>query len=314
MEHLSRRRFLKISATTFAGAAAATQWEPLSRIANAADAPAKGVTTIPTFCDMCFWRCGGIAYVRDGKLWKFEGNPKDPQSNGRLCPRGTGAVGAHYDPDRLQKPLIRRGERGKEEWTAVTWDEALRLRRRPDAEDQGRARRRIDRRHHARHRPALLPARAEELGRDQPRRPVVRAVPRPARHRVHADLRRRPGLARADRHREHRLPGADRLAPGREHAQLAGAGIRAGGRAAHPDHRRRSALLGRREQGQVLAADQARHRPRAAARLDERAGERRPLRQGLRREIRPRLRPVRRRDQGLHGRVGGEAKPASTRA
>jgi len=125
MEHVSRRRFLKISAATFAGAAVATQWEPLSRIANAADAPAKGITTIPTFCEMCFWRCGGIAHVRDGKLWKFEGNPKDPQSRGRLCPRGTAAVGAHYDPDRLQKPLIRRGARGKEEWTAVTWDEAF---------------------------------------------------------------------------------------------------------------------------------------------------------------------------------------------
>ena len=125
MEYISRRRFLKISATTFAGVAATTQWQPLSRVANAADTPAKGVATIPTFCEMCFWRCSGIAYVRDGKLWKFEGNPKDPQSRGRLCPRGTGAIGAHYDPDRLQKPLIRRGERGREEWTAVTWDEAF---------------------------------------------------------------------------------------------------------------------------------------------------------------------------------------------
>ncbi|HSN46045.1 MAG TPA: molybdopterin-dependent oxidoreductase [Casimicrobiaceae bacterium] len=125
METVSRRRFLKISATTFGAAAVATQWEPLTQLANAADPPAKGVTTIPTFCEMCFWRCGGIAYLRDGKLWKFEGNPKDPQSNGRLCPRGTGAVGAHFDPDRLQKPLVRVGERGKEQWKAVTWDEAL---------------------------------------------------------------------------------------------------------------------------------------------------------------------------------------------
>jgi thiosulfate reductase/polysulfide reductase chain A len=74
---------------------------------------------------MCFWRCGGIAHLRDGKLWKFEGNPKDPQSMGRLCPRGTGAVGAHYDPDRLRQPLMRVGERGKEQWKAVSWDEAL---------------------------------------------------------------------------------------------------------------------------------------------------------------------------------------------
>lgn len=125
MAYLSRRRFLKISAATFGAVATARQWDPLSRLAKAADAPSKGVVTIPTFCEMCFWRCGGIAHVRDGKLWKFEGNPKDPQSHGRLCPRGTGAVGAHYDPNRLQKPLVRVGARGKEEWKAVTWDEAI---------------------------------------------------------------------------------------------------------------------------------------------------------------------------------------------
>ena len=81
----------------------------LAQSLAATAAPGAGtVTTVPTFCEMCFWRCGGIAYLRDGKLWKFEGNPKDPQSNGRLCPRGTGAVGAHYDPDRLRQPLIER--------------------------------------------------------------------------------------------------------------------------------------------------------------------------------------------------------------
>jgi len=124
MEQLSRRRFLKITAATFGTAAAATQFPDAARLAGAAQAQ-KGLQTIPTFCEMCFWRCGGIAYVRDGRLWKFEGNPKDPQSRGRLCPRGTGAVGAYYDPDRLQKPLIRTAERGKDQWKAVTWDEAL---------------------------------------------------------------------------------------------------------------------------------------------------------------------------------------------
>ena len=125
MEYPSRRRFLKISAATFAATAAASPWQPLVHMASAAQGPAGMVTTIPTFCEMCFWRCGGIAHMRDGKLWKFEGNPKDPQSMGRLCPRGTGAVGAHYDPDRLRQPLMRVGERGKEQWKAVSWDEAL---------------------------------------------------------------------------------------------------------------------------------------------------------------------------------------------
>ncbi|MFO1414224.1 MAG: molybdopterin-dependent oxidoreductase [Burkholderiales bacterium] len=125
MEHLSRRRFLKISAATFGAAAVVTQLESLSPLAAAAETPPGEVKKVATFCEMCFWRCSGFASVRDGKLWKFEGNPKDPQSRGRLCTRGTGAVGAYYDPDRLQKPLIRRGPRGKEEWTAVTWDEAF---------------------------------------------------------------------------------------------------------------------------------------------------------------------------------------------
>jgi len=38
------------------------------------------------------------------KRWRtleVEGNPKDPLSNGRLCPRGTGGIGAHYDKERL---------------------------------------------------------------------------------------------------------------------------------------------------------------------------------------------------------------------
>ena len=125
MEQLSRRRFLKITTGAFGAAAAATQVEPLVRAARAADAPQGSVVEIATYCEMCFWRCGGIASVRDGKLWKFEGNPRDPQCRGRLCPRGTGAVGSHFDRDRLQKPLIRTGERGKEAWKAVTWDEAF---------------------------------------------------------------------------------------------------------------------------------------------------------------------------------------------
>jgi len=126
MAPTSRRRFLQISAATFGAAAAAPMLREATPFASAASAAGPGtVTTIPTYCEMCFWKCGGIASLRDGKLWKFEGNPLDPMSRGRLCPRGTGAVGNHYDPDRLKRPLIRSGERGKEQWKAVTWNEAL---------------------------------------------------------------------------------------------------------------------------------------------------------------------------------------------
>jgi len=125
MQTVNRRRFLKISAATVGAAAAVPVLQGAASRAGATGPAAGKVTTIPTYCEMCFWKCGGIAHLRDGKLWKFEGNPLDPMSRGRLCPRGTGAPGTHYDPDRLKRPLIRSGERGKDEWKTVTWGEAL---------------------------------------------------------------------------------------------------------------------------------------------------------------------------------------------
>ena len=124
MNRISRRRFLKIAGI---GAGAATLAAGTSRTLEAmAGKPAKGVSrTVATSCDICFWKCNAIAHVRDGRLWKIVGNPADPLSRGRLCPRGTGGIGAHFDPDRLKAPLIRRTTRGAEEWVEVTWDEAL---------------------------------------------------------------------------------------------------------------------------------------------------------------------------------------------
>jgi thiosulfate reductase/polysulfide reductase chain A len=124
MNALSRRRFLKITATTFVAAGAMGRGSPALAM-GAKPAGKSGVHKVPTFCDICFWKCGAIASVRDGKLWKIEGNPADPLCHGRLCPRGTGGIGAHSDPDRLRTPLIRTNERGEEKWQAVTWDEAL---------------------------------------------------------------------------------------------------------------------------------------------------------------------------------------------
>jgi thiosulfate reductase/polysulfide reductase chain A len=123
MALISRRRFLEIGAASFGAAAVPIQ---LSAAAEAvARAAPRGLRTVATTCDICFWKCGAIATVRDGKLWKIEGNPLDPLSQGRLCTRGTGGVGAHYDPDRLRTPLIRVGKRGEEQWKAASWEEAL---------------------------------------------------------------------------------------------------------------------------------------------------------------------------------------------
>ncbi|MDP2390853.1 MAG: molybdopterin-dependent oxidoreductase [Acidobacteriota bacterium] len=122
MNTVSRRRFLKLSAGTVAVAGGtAGLWSLAS--------DAKGATTeareVATFCNVCFWKCGAIATVRDGRLWKISGNPRDPLSRGRLCPRGTGGIGTNFDTDRLRAPLVRAGPRGEERWQEVTWDEAI---------------------------------------------------------------------------------------------------------------------------------------------------------------------------------------------
>jgi thiosulfate reductase/polysulfide reductase chain A len=119
-EALSRRRFLQIAAGSAGVAAAGGSLARAERSLEGGE-----VRSVPTFCDICFWKCNAIAHVRDGRLWKVEGNPNDPLSRGRLCPRGTGGVGAHFDRQRLKAPLLRRRRRGDEEWVEVTWDEAL---------------------------------------------------------------------------------------------------------------------------------------------------------------------------------------------
>jgi thiosulfate reductase / polysulfide reductase chain A len=120
---LSRRRFLKVSGVAAGAATVAGSASGLLRAA--APERERGERQVPTFCDICFWKCGAIATVRGGVLWKIEGNPLDPLSQGRLCPRGTGGVGAHFDTDRVKAPLMRRGTKGGEQWVEVTWDEAL---------------------------------------------------------------------------------------------------------------------------------------------------------------------------------------------
>ena len=68
------------------------------------DAP---VTRVPTFCNGCGNRCGIFAYVKNGRLWKIEGNPEANGNLGLVCPRGHGYIHDLYSPDRIKGPLKR---------------------------------------------------------------------------------------------------------------------------------------------------------------------------------------------------------------
>jgi thiosulfate reductase/polysulfide reductase chain A len=125
MTGFSRRRFLGTAAAAGASAAAA------GAAPNPAAAHPPGwhggerVEKIATHCEMCFWRCGVLASVSEGKVVRLEGNPDHPLTQGRLCARGNAGTGLLYDPDRLKYPLLRTGKRGEGEFKRASWDEAL---------------------------------------------------------------------------------------------------------------------------------------------------------------------------------------------
>ncbi len=128
MGALSRRTFIQIGGAT-AGAAAlgsglVSNWWGLDPDV-VHDPGTEGERIVPTFCELCFWKCGVLAHVVDGRVTKLTGNPDHPLSRGMLCPRGAGGTGLLYDPDRLKKPLVRVHKRGEDVFEEVSWDTAL---------------------------------------------------------------------------------------------------------------------------------------------------------------------------------------------
>jgi thiosulfate reductase/polysulfide reductase chain A len=124
---LTRRSFLKGSAATLGAMGLAGLGFGTASAAPAEGGPLTFDKIVPTMCEMCVWRCGVHAKVRDGRVVKLEGNPFHPHSRGRLCARGQSGIMTAYDPDRVKFPLIRVGQRGEGRFRRASWDEALDL-------------------------------------------------------------------------------------------------------------------------------------------------------------------------------------------
>jgi anaerobic selenocysteine-containing dehydrogenase len=70
------------------------------------------------FCEAC---CDLEITVAEGRVKRIRGHAADVFSGGYLCPKGVALKDLHEDPDRLRKPLIKRGGR----FVEATWDEAF---------------------------------------------------------------------------------------------------------------------------------------------------------------------------------------------
>ena len=121
--NMTRRSFAKAMAV--AGAASALGAAGASNLVESDKAWAEdAVEEIRTSCRACIANCGVIATVSNGRVIHIKGDPIDPMSKGRVCPKGLSGVQALYHPNRNKYPLRRVGEKPGNNWERISWDEA----------------------------------------------------------------------------------------------------------------------------------------------------------------------------------------------
>lgn len=115
---LTRRGFLKVTGTTVGALSLSHELLDFNKWVHAnVNAP---VTRIPTLCNGCGNRCGIFAFVKNGRLWKIEGNPEANGNLGVICPKGHGYLHDLYNPDRIKSPLKRVGNN----FEPISWEQA----------------------------------------------------------------------------------------------------------------------------------------------------------------------------------------------
>ncbi len=72
-------------------------------------------------CPLCEAICGLEFRVTDGRPTAIRGDDGDPFSHGHICPKGNAILDLEADPDRVRRPLRRRGTA----WEEIGWDEAF---------------------------------------------------------------------------------------------------------------------------------------------------------------------------------------------
>ncbi|MCL6573132.1 MAG: molybdopterin-dependent oxidoreductase [Bacillus sp. (in: Bacteria)] len=72
-------------------------------------------------CPLCEATCGLEIHTKDDEVVSIRGDKHDPFSKGYICPKGYSLKELHEDPDRIRKPMVRKGE----QWMEVSWIEAF---------------------------------------------------------------------------------------------------------------------------------------------------------------------------------------------
>src|SRR3990172_4100594 len=155
---ISRRKFLQLGAASGGVLALQSQFGVLSRAfgmeqklggisVSGGEAGKKGAERkfVASTCVQCGVTDGLLGFVEDGKLVKLEGNPKHPNTRGRLCAKGNAGIQQVYDPFRIKSPMRRDPkDRGNpDKWKSISMEEAIeevarRMREIKESGDPGR--------------------------------------------------------------------------------------------------------------------------------------------------------------------------------
>ena len=128
--NLSRRDFLKWSGIAAVGAVACNIFpEQEMQIQSPLDMPEDLVTGqdnwYATLCNQCPEKEGIVVRVMEGRAKKVQGNPNYPTNQGGQSARCEGGLQALYHPDRIATPQERVGPRGSDQFSPISWDEAM---------------------------------------------------------------------------------------------------------------------------------------------------------------------------------------------
>lgn len=118
---ISRRRFLGLAAGAGGGTALsgliAAGVDLAPAVARAQALRIRTAKTTPSVCPYCSVGCATLVHTIDGAIVNIEGDPRSPNNEGTLCPKGAAIFQLHVNPNRPTKVLHRApGAANWEEW------------------------------------------------------------------------------------------------------------------------------------------------------------------------------------------------------
>ncbi|RKP46425.1 sulfate ABC transporter substrate-binding protein [Trinickia fusca] len=131
MLQMSRRQFLKVTASSLAGSSLVLLgFSPADALAEVRQYKLLRTTETRNTCPYCSVGCGVLMYgLGDNaknalpSIIHIEGDPDHPVNRGTLCPKGAALIDFIHSESRLRYPEYRAA--GSDRWQRISWNDAL---------------------------------------------------------------------------------------------------------------------------------------------------------------------------------------------